>query len=294
MATDQDPGNCEIDLQKLLKQQLQSFAMLGVNELPAGTGEFGLEFQSAEPEESASIARPDSNSVVKEAKPAQSKPAAAAKPTQSPTAPARSLLSDSDTWGPETVRSERPNALEILNSEVRQCQKCEELCSRRTQTVFGVGNPNARLVFIGEGPGADEDRQGEPFVGAAGKLLNKILTASKLKRDEVYILNTVKCRPPRNRNPSEAEIANCWSYAERQLEIIQPEFICCLGSVAAKTMLQTTQSLGRLRGQFHPWRGARLIATYHPAYLLRNEGAKRHVWEDMKMLVKEMGIDLSK
>jgi len=110
----------------------------------------------------------------------------------------------------------------------------------------------------------------------------------------VYILNTVKCRPPRNRNPTETEIGNCWGYAQRQLEVIQPEFICCLGSVAAKTMLQTTQSLGRLRGRFHDWKGAKLVVTYHPAYLLRNEGAKRHVWEDMQMLVKEMGIELSK
>jgi DNA polymerase len=199
----------------------------------------------------------------------------------------------SDNWGAATVREERPAALEVINAEVRGCTKCEELCAKRTQTVFGVGDPSARLVFVGEGPGADEDRIGEPFVGAAGKLLNKILAASKLKREEVYILNTVKCRPPRNRNPKESEIRDCWDYGQRQLEVIQPEFICCLGSVAAKTMLQTTQSLGRLRGKFHPWKGARLIVTYHPAYLLRNEGAKRHVWEDMQLLVKEMGIDLS-
>lgn len=291
MAANQDTETSEIDLQKLLRQQLHSLAQFGVRELPVGNGEFSLNFESPQTTEnspSAEKEQPVASAVVKESKPSPpaNRPAAAASPA--------SLLPNSDTWGPPTVHEDRSDALEIVNSEVRQCEKCVELCSLRTQTVFGVGSPSARLVFVGEGPGTDEDRQGEPFVGAIGKLLNKILTASQLKREEVYILNTVKCRPPRNRNPSEAEIANCWGYAERQLEIIQPEFICCLGSVAAKTMLQTTQSLGRLRGRFHSWRGARLIATYHPAYLLRNEGAKRHVWEDMKMLVKEMGIDLSK
>ena len=206
--------------------------------------------------------------------------------------PVSKVVINDRPWGSPTEPALRADALEVINAEVKACQNCDELCANRTQTVFGVGNTAARLVFVGEGPGADEDRLGEPFVGAAGKLLNKILAASKLNRDDVYILNTVKCRPPRNRNPTESEIANCWGYAERQLEIIQPEFICCLGSVAAKKMLQTTQALGRLRGKFHPWRGARLIATYHPAYLLRNESAKRHVWEDMKMLVKEMGIEL--
>ena len=151
----------------------------------------------------------------------------------------------------------------------------------------------ARLVFVGEAPGANEDRIGEPFVGEAGKLLDKILTACKLSRDDVFILNTVKCRPPANRNPSQEELANCWGYTERQLELLQPEFICCLGSVAAKTVLKTTQSLGRLRKQFHSYRGSRVLVTYHPAYLLRTPSAKKHVWDDMKMLMKEMGIELS-
>jgi DNA polymerase len=148
-------------------------------------------------------------------------------------------------------------------------------------------------VFLGEGPGANEDRLGEPFVGEAGQLLDKIMGACKLARSDVYILNTVKCRPPANRNPSQDELANCWGYAEKQLEILQPEFICCLGSVAARTLLKTTQSIGRLRRQFHSYRGSRVLVTYHPAYLLRTPSAKKHVWEDMKLLMKEMGVDLS-
>ena len=276
-----------IDLKKLLQQQLCSLAQHGVHELPKGSGERLVEF--AEPAE-ANVAQPSEAKSIdigrKNALPA------APKAPPSP-APPRNFPQN-EPWSNPLEASQKPAALELINAEVRQCVACEELCEKRTQTVFGVGDPSARLVFVGEGPGADEDRLGEPFVGAAGKLLNRILGASKLTRDEVYILNTVKCRPPRNRNPSETELGNCWSFAQRQLETIQPEFICCLGSVAAKTMLQTTQSLGRLRGRFHPWGGARLIVTYHPAYLLRNEGAKRHVWEDMKMLVKEMGIDLSK
>jgi len=295
-----DSEQTEIDLQKLLQQQLHSLAQFGVREIAAGNGDCAIEFEAAQVPGSETAIATSPNAQTKPANisspsgaapgaatsaAASARPAPASKPVSAPAAA---------TWGQATVRAEKPAALEVINSEVRDCMVCEELCNQRTQTVFGVGNPSARLVFVGEGPGADEDRLGEPFVGKAGKLLNKILAASQLKREEVYILNTVKCRPPRNRNPTETEIGNCWGYAERQLEVIQPEFICCLGSVAAKTMLQTTQSLGRLRGRFHAWRGARLVVTYHPAYLLRNEGAKRHVWEDMKMLVKEMGIDLSK
>ena len=287
-----DSEQTQIDLQKLLQQQLHSLAQFGVREIAAGNGDCAIEFEAAsEPDVASESSSAESN-------PVQPKPTSKVAATSSAPATAVSHApatpNPSDTWGAATVHAERPAALEVINAEVQGCQACKELCSHRSQTVFGVGSPSARLVLVGEGPGADEDRLGEPFVGKAGKLLNKILAASQLKREEVYILNTVKCRPPRNRNPTETEIKNCWAYAERQLEVIQPEFICCLGSVAAKTMLQTTQSLGRLRGRFHSWKGARLVVTYHPAYLLRNEGAKRHVWEDMKMLVKEMGIELSK
>jgi DNA polymerase len=145
---------------------------------------------------------------------------------------------------------------------------------------------------LGEAPGQEEDAQGEPFVGAAGQLLDKIITACKLTREEVFILNTIKCRPPMNRTPSDIEVQNCWQFAHRQLEIIQPEFICCLGSVAAKSLLQTGKSISQLRGVFHQYRGSRVMVTYHPAYLLRTPSAKRHVWDDMKMLMRELGVEL--
>lgn len=197
-------------------------------------------------------------------------------------------------YGPSLPLAERVSALKVLQEEVARCTRCDELASTRSQTVFGVGNPATRLVLLGEGPGADEDRVGEPFVGAAGQLLDKIISACKLSRSDVYILNAVKCRPPGNRNPSQSELANCWGYAEQQLEILQPEFICCLGSVAARTLLKTTLSIGKLRRQLHSYRGSRVLVTYHPAYLLRTPSAKKHVWEDMKFLMQEMGVDLSK
>jgi DNA polymerase len=166
------------------------------------------------------------------------------------------------------------------------------LAEKRTQTVFGAGNPQPRLCFLGEAPGADEDRQGEPFVGAAGQLLNKIIAACTLKREDVFILNVLKCRPPGNRTPLPDEVANCRTFFERQLEILQPEFICCLGAVAAQTLLRSTRPVGQLRGKFHDYRGIRVVVTYHPSYLLRAPEMKRHTWDDMKMLMQAMGIPL--
>ena len=183
--------------------------------------------------------------------------------------------------------------LGTLCEQIKDCRLCPSLVENRTQTVFGVGNPNTRLCFFGEAPGADEDRQGEPFVGRAGQLLDRIIEACTLRRRDVYILNTVKCRPPQNRNPEPDEVDNCRQYFEQQLEIIRPEFICCLGLVSAKALLGTTEAVGKLRGKLHPWRWAQVLVTYHPAYLLRNPAAKKEVWKDMQFLMKEMGIDLA-
>ena len=195
-----------------------------------------------------------------------------------------------------TIRSPKqfPTAasLPVLQQEVAGCTRCDELAGTRTQTVFGVGNPNARLCFLGEAPGADEDRLGEPFVGRAGQLLTKIIEACRMKREDVYILNMIKCRPPGNRNPLPDELSNCRGYLERQLDLIRPEFICCLGAVAAQNLLGTTVSIGKLRGKVHNCRGAKVVCTYHPAYLLRNPGAKKDTWEDMKLLMREMGVEL--
>lgn len=189
------------------------------------------------------------------------------------------------------ANEQRRAALEVINREVKGCTMCSELAETRTQTVFGVGNLEPRIVFFGEAPGADEDKQGEPFVGRAGQLLNKIIEACTFKREDVYILNVLKCRPPANRTPLPDEAANCRHFWERQLEILRPEYVVCLGATAATTMLQSTLTIGRLRKQFHSYKGMKVVATYHPSYLLRNPDAKRDVWEDMKMLMRDMGLE---
>jgi uracil-DNA glycosylase len=184
------------------------------------------------------------------------------------------------------------DSLEVIRQEVAACRACQELAATRTQTVFGVGNPQARLCFLGEAPGADEDQQGEPFVGRAGQLLTKIIEACTLSRSDVYILNVLKCRPPGNRTPLPDEVTNCRGFLDRQLQLIRPEFICCLGAVAGQTLLQTDTPIGRMRGKFFDYQGIAVMCTYHPAYLLRNPAAKKDVWEDMKLLMGRMGIEL--
>ncbi len=219
--------------------------------------------------------------------PTTSQPVASPPPAAPVSAPSSPAFA-----GSGMAAEDKPAALAIVASAVAACEKCPDLVRSRRQTVFGVGNPNARLVLFGEAPGADEDRLGEPFVGKAGQLLTKIIEACKMQREDVYIMNVLRCRPPANRNPSPEEANNCRPFFEKQFEIIRPEFIVCLGSVAATNLLQTQASVGRLRGKFHDWRGMKVVVTYHPAYLLRNASAKKHVWTDMKMLMKEMGVEL--
>lgn len=198
---------------------------------------------------------------------------------------------DAVTKGGKAAARERPETLEEIQKRVASCKRCRELAATRTQTVFGVGDPHARLVFLGEAPGADEDRQGEPFVGRAGQLLNDMITKGmKLRREDVYILNVLKCRPPENRTPLPDEAANCREYLDAQLAVIAPQFICCLGAVAAQNLLSSVESIGRMRGRVHEYRGVKVVCTYHPAYLLRNPAAKRDAWEDLKLLMREMGI----
>ena len=176
-------------------------------------------------------------------------------------------------------------SLNDLNKEICNCLKCP-LGHTRTNFVFGVGSPRAEVMFIGEAPGADEDAQGEPFVGRAGQLLNKILDAVKLKREEVYICNILKCRPPNNRDPEPIEMETCTPYLHKQIELMQPKFIICLGRIAGQWLLQTKDSLTALRGRIHGFAGTKLIVTYHPAALLRNPNWKLPAWEDMKMFRK--------
>jgi uracil-DNA glycosylase len=195
----------------------------------------------------------------------------------------------------QPIRDDRTAALAAIARKVAACTRCQELARTRTQTVFGVGNPHARLVFIGEAPGADEDRLGQPFVGAAGKLLTDIITKGmKLRREDVYIMNILRCRPPGNRTPLPVEAAACREYLDAQLAIIQPEFICCLGACAAQNLLGTDTTIGRLRGRIHDFQGMKVLCTYHPAYVLRNPPAKRQVWDDIQILMTEMGLAVEK
>ncbi len=184
----------------------------------------------------------------------------------------------------------RPDlTLEDIRREMESCTRCD-LHKTRTHAVFGEGNPQARLVFVGEAPGADEDRQGRPFVGKAGQLLTRIIEAMGLKRSDVYICNVLKCRPPGNRTPLPHEIDACKEFLEQQLEVIDPEIICALGTVATRALLKTDAPITALRGMVQEYRGIPCVPTYHPAYLLRNPAAKRQVWEDMKGIMEKLGI----
>jgi len=180
-------------------------------------------------------------------------------------------------------------AWQRLRAEVAPCTRCE-LCRTRTQTVFGVGDTHAQLLVIGEAPGADEDRQGEPFVGRAGQLLNSMLRAAGHPRESVYIANVLKCRPPGNRDPRPEEVASCLPYLQRQVELLQPLLILAVGRIAAQNLLATDTPIGRLRGQVHRFgaSGRPLIVTYHPAYLLRSPGEKRKAWIDLKFVRTEL------
>jgi DNA polymerase len=195
--------------------------------------------------------------------------------------------------------AEKAAGLEKIAEEVRRCCKCG-LGESRTNAVPGEGSPDAQIMFIGEGPGADEDAQGRPFVGRAGQLLDKIIKACGLERSDVFIANILKCRPPDNRDPRAEEITSCLPYLQRQIEIINPEIIVALGAHAARTLLNTTKSIGQLRGQFHEYYAGinrppvKLMATYHPAYLLRNysQENRRRVWEDMKKVLAELDLPI--
>ena len=200
-----------------------------------------------------------------------------------------------------TAKMAVPRELEKIAEEVRRCRKCE-LGSSRTNAVPGEGNPNARIMFVGEAPGVEEDAQGRPFVGRAGQLLDKVIAACGLKRSDVFIGNILKCRPPENRDPRAEEIINCFPHLQRQIETINPEIIVALGAPAARTLLNTNKSIGELRGQFHEYYAGlgrapiKLMPTYHTAYLLRNYSPenRRRVWEDMKKVLAELGLPIPK
>ena len=193
----------------------------------------------------------------------------------------------------ESIDRVENDTLDRIREDLGECTRCR-LHKQRNKIVFGAGNPRAELVFVGEGPGHDEDVQGLPFVGRAGKLLTQMIEAMGLRRDDVYICNVVKCRPPENRKPEDDEVATCSPYLYRQLEVIGPKAVVCLGATAAQALLKTKESISRYRGQWLDFRGTKLLVTYHPAYLLRNPAAKGDVWKDLQKVMAYLGMALPK
>jgi uracil-DNA glycosylase len=183
--------------------------------------------------------------------------------------------------------------LKVLSTDLQDCQRCK-LCQARKTIVIGEGNPHAEIVFIGEGPGEQEDIQGRPFIGKAGQLLDRMIAAINLDRSQVYIANVVKCRPPGNRNPEPDEITSCSPFLHRQIDAIRPKIVVALGKFAAQTLLNTEGRISTLRGRFHSYRGAKLMPTFHPAYLLRNPAAKKETWIDLQLVAQEVGIQIPK
>ena len=188
------------------------------------------------------------------------------------------------------VIGDKPAALKLIREDIGDCTRCR-LHKGRTNLVFGVGNVNADLMFVGEGPGADEDAKGEPFVGRAGQLLNNMISAMGIKREDVYIANVVKCRPPSNRTPEKDECDTCSPFLMRQIDVIKPKVIVALGAVAAKNLLAVNDSMANLRGRWYDFRDSKLLVTYHPAYLLRDPRQKKEAWKDLQMVMKYLGLN---
>ncbi|MBZ5646314.1 MAG: uracil-DNA glycosylase [Acidobacteriia bacterium] len=227
----------------------------------------------------AGVARPPS-SVQEEASVAEPSPVVQVASSEDMFAPTR----------PESRAQDPAEALRIIREDLGDCTRCVLHKQGRKQIVFGVGNPRAELMFVGEGPGADEDEQGEPFVGRAGQLLNKMITAMGLRREDVYIANVVKCRPPGNRTPEREECDTCSPFLMRQIDAIKPKAIVALGAVAAKNLLGLNDSMANLRGRMYDFRGAMLAVTYHPAFLLRDPRQKGEAWKDLQMVMRQLGL----
>ena len=251
-----------IDLTAQIRRHLESLRLAGVDWLPA----------------SAPLPpwTPDAPSAPLETPAVE--PMGLFEEASAPTVPTASASTD-----------DRRQELTLLAEQVSGCTRCKGLAATRTQTVFGVGRIDPDLCFVGEAPGHDEDAQGEPFVGPAGQLLTRIITAMGMTREEVYICNILRCRPPDNRPPLPEEAANCREYLERTLELVRPKFLCALGASAAKYLLGTSMGITRLRGKFMDWRGIPVMCTFHPSYLLRDPMKKKEVWEDMQALLRRMG-----
>ena len=276
-----------------LRQRLESLRRAGVDRLPAPAALLAAPPMSIRPAARPAAVPTPANTQVMPPPPVRAAPIPATPKPLPPVVerPTGSLFEEPALESSPVSPDDRPAELAALAAQVSTCTRCPMLVASRTQTVFGVGSPTARLMFVGEAPGADEDRQGVPFVGRSGMLLTDMITKGMgLTREEVYIANVVKSRPPENRNPEPEEVANCLPYLERQIEIMQPEFLCLLGKVAASALLNTALPLGRLRGRWHRYRGIPTAVTYHPSYLLRMPADKKKAWEDLQMIMKAMGI----
>lgn len=284
-------------LRRTLLQRLESDRRFGMTHLLPAAGAFDLSFLR-------DVGEPFEETTTTLAKAVKEYTAVVSPATTTKTAPkelfveaAEVAILPSTRSAPNTERStlprdERIKQLAVLGNKVAGCPRCAELAATRTQTVFGVGNPEAAIFFLGEAPGADEDRTGEPFVGKAGQLLNKIIAACRLTRDEIYIANILKCRPPGNRNPTPTEAANCREYLDGQIATVDPDYIVCWGRIAAENLLGLKDPIGRMRQKMYSHGRAKVAVTYHPSYLLRNPAAKKDVWDDMKWLFRDMGVDL--
>ncbi len=284
----EDPVEELVELARALAAHAGWQAATGAAGLPRASDELRAEREAVTAEQPAFRERPSPPPVVDE--PSSRVEAPPPAPFAPPPAPPEALVAQPESAAAQAVPDEeRARRLSVLASEVAGCTRCA-LHETRTQTVFARGTSSSGLCFIGEGPGADEDAQGYPFVGKAGQLLDRMIAAMGFDRDEVYVCNIVKCRPPDNRKPSPEEMAACMPYLERQLELIQPSVIVALGATAVQGLLGTTAGITRLRGKWKLYQGKiALMPTFHPAYLLRTPRAKRDVWEDLQAVLRQMG-----
>ena len=289
------PGQIPENLQRKVAERLAFYEDLGIRLFYRDRRAEAI-FEQQKPEEAREnatgptrIGREEPTLPKMQPRPAVQKaiPTAPSKmpPPPLPAAPGPSLFDAADKIAGDTLLR--------IREDLGECTRCK-LHTHRHTIVFGDGNPKAELVFVGEGPGADEDAQGLPFVGRAGKLLTQMIEAMGLERKDVYICNVVKCRPPENRTPEDDEISTCSPFLLRQLEVISPKVIVCLGAVAAKTLLRTNRGISQFRGQWLDYRGGKLMATYHPAYLLRNPNAKGEVWKDLQKVMAVLGLQARK
>lgn len=296
-----DAANAPDNLARQLRQRLEILALAGIDRLPLPR--ISAVPVTAAPSPSRTI-RPGSTEPEPEPAPAPrpTPPTIPAAPPSRPTPPpapvstrsvaiATSMFDEDPITEPPVPPDQRAAALAELERQVAACVLCPNLAASRKRTVFGEGNPNARLMFIGEAPGADEDATGRPFVGKAGQLLNDMITKGMgLKREDVYIANILKCRPPNNRDPLTDEAGRCRPYLERQIAIVRPEFLCLLGRVPASILLNTAMPAGKLRGRWQRYRGIPTVVTWHPAFLLRSPEHKKDTWADLQMLMQAMGL----